>query len=210
MGTPSNYKHMTPSDRKQLVRWLNHQNTFWHNYTDKCWYDDGYDESDVNEIIADIKFAVDQGTSISLRDCIKSGGSNTPDPRHIDDYSWIAQVSKTLGYVEPVVKEARVVKHEISMRSEGEKPKIDVSRKTPKVVAPPPPPPKRYTIDEDCQEVERLIGIIESVDNMNIIRTPESVKRIATWIREDEYITWRYTRPISCEQVRTILKEFEK
>jgi hypothetical protein len=203
MATQSNYRHNTPSNRKAIVNWLNDQTKFWHNYTDKCWYDDGYDDDDVNEIVASLKMAVDQGTSTLLRDCIKS---ETPSAN-----IRLLKVAKRIPFFdypfepkEPKVKKAVVREHYIN-RDE------DTITHIPKIEPPKPKPvPKKYTVEEDCISVEHWIAALEHVDNMVIIRTPESVKNIAKWIREDEHIHYRHKNIISCEQVRDILKEFEK
>jgi hypothetical protein len=197
MATQSNYKYNSPANRKQVVNYLNDQTKFWHNYTDKCWYDDGYDEDDVHTIVASLKMAVDQGTSTLLRDCIKSG-SSPEDTRHMKVPKWIPFEPK-----EPKVTKAVVRERYINMP--------DVNRVMPKIEPPKPKPvPKRYTMEEDCQEVEKWFSFMESIDNMEIIRTPESVRNIAKWIREDEHANYRCKQPISYGQVQTILKEFEK
>lgn len=203
MATQSNYKYNSPANRKRVVNYLNDQTKFWHNYTDKCWYDDGYDEDDVHDIVASIKMAVDQGTSTMLRDCIKS---ETPSAN-----LRLLKVAKRIPFFEypfepkaPKVKKAVVREHYIN-RDE------DTITHIPKIEPPKPKPvPKWYTVEEDCQEVERWLSIIESVDNLEIIRTPESVRNIAKWIREDEHANYRRKNPIACDQVRDILKEFEK
>ena len=197
MGTPSNYRHNTPSNRKQTVKWLNEQTTFWHKYTDKCWYDDGHDESDVNDIICSIRDGIDQGTSKTLRDYVKSG-SSPEDMRHLKVPKW--KPIDVLDPKEPKVTKANVREHYINMP--------DVTRVIPKVV--PPKPVKMYTVQEDTVAVEAWIGWIEGADKMEILRTPESVARIAKWIREDEPARFRYRNAISVDQVREILKEFEK
>jgi len=197
MGMQSNYKHTTPSERKQLVEWLEGQETFWLKYTGNTWYDDGHDTDDVNEIVACIRNGIDQGTSKTLRDYVASGTS-LEDARHMKVPKW--KPIDVLDPKEPKVTKATVREHYINMPN--------VTRVIPKVMeAPKYVPPKRYTVAEDCQEVERLLFIIEAVDNIQIIRTPESVKRIAGWIRADEHINYRYKQPISCTQVREILQK---
>lgn len=200
MATQSNYKYNSPAMRKRLTNWLENEESYWRKYTGKTWYDDGYDESDVNDIVASIKMAVDQGNSILLRDCIKSGPS-PDDVRHMKVPKWIPFEPK-----EPKVKKAVVREHFIN-REEATItciPKIEPPKPKPK------PVPKWYTLEEDCIEVEKWIATLEHVDNMEIIRTPESVRNIATRIRHDEHTNYRRKNPISCEQVREILKEFEK
>lgn len=199
MEAPSNYKYNSPSNRKQTVKWLDEQTTFWHKFTEKCWYDDGYDEDDVNEIVCAIRDGIDQRTSKTLRDYIKSG-SSPEDMRHLKVPKW--KPIDVLDPKEPKVTKAKVIEHYINMP--------DVTRVMPKVMeAPKYVPPKMYTLVEDCREVERLMFIIEAVDNIEIIRTPQSVERIAKWIRQDEHSNYRYKQPISCTQVRDILKEFQ-
>jgi hypothetical protein len=202
MATQSNYKYNSPANRKQVVNYLNDQTKFWHNYTDKCWYDDGYDEDDVNEIVASLKMAVDQGTSTLLRDCIKS---ETPSAN-----LRLLKVAKRIPFFDypfepkaPQVKKAVVREHYIN-RDE------DTITHIPKIEPPKPKPVKIYTAQEDAESVEAWIGWIESADNMVIIRTEESVKNIAKWIRDDEPARFRYRNPILVHQVRDILKEFEK
>jgi len=197
MATQSNYKYNSPANRKAIVNWLEGQDNFWHKYTGNTWYDDGHDESDINEIVASLKMAVDQGTSTLLRDCIKSG-SSPEDARHMKVPKWIPFEPK-----EPKVTKAVVRERYINMP--------DVNRTMPNVEKPKPyVPPKLHTIIEDCQMVEHLMVIIEAVDNLEIIRTFESVRIIANRIRNKEHSHYRYKQPISCEQVRDILKEFEK
>lgn len=199
MEAPSNYKHNTPSNRKQTVKWLNEQTTFWHNFTDKCWYDDGYDEDDVNDIVCAIRDGIDQRTSKTLRDYIKSG-SSLEDARHTKVPKW--KPIDVLDPKEPKVTKANVIEHYINMP--------DVTRVIPKIMPFNPPKPRLRTVEEDCIDVEKWIATIEHVDNMEIIRTPESVKKLAKWIRQDEHMNYRSRDPISCDQVRDILKEFEK
>lgn len=195
----SNYKHTTPSERKQLVEWLEGQETFWLKYTGNTWYDDGHDTDDVNEIVACIRNGIDQGTSKTLRDYVKSGTS-LEDARHMKVTKW--KPIDVLDPKEPKVTKANVREHYINMP--------DVTRVIPKVMEAPkyvPPPIRYYTNREDWQAVEKWMGIIEAVDNIQIIRTPESVKRIAGWIRRDEHINYRSKNPISCIQVREILQK---
>ena len=198
MATQSNYKYNSPAKRKRTANWLEGQDDYWHKYTGNTWYDDGHDESDIHNIVASLKMAVDQGTSTLLRDCIKSGTS-VDDIRHIKVPKWVPFEPK-----EPKVKKAVVREHFINREE-------DTITYIPKIEQPKPKPvPKWYTLEEDCQEVEEWFSFMESIENMEIIRTPESVRNIAKWIREDEHANYRCKQPISYGQVQTILKEFEK
>lgn len=182
--------------RKRAARMMG----IWGARSNMCWQDDGYDEDDVNEIVASIKMAVDQGTSMMLRDCIKPSYT-TDDTKQLKVVKWNGFTPK----IPKVTVDAHVTSHVIGIGSES-----IISRKKPTEPKPYVPPAKRYTLREDCDAVERWIGIIEQVDNMNIIRTPQSVQNIATWIRQDEHANYRCKQPVSCEQVREILKEFER
>lgn len=170
-------------------------------YDGTCYEDDGYEDTDALAVVAMLKHQIDQGQGAYFSEINGWSRSSGQQPVSQETHDkWLNAPAPENDYY--LQKKAEQKKAE---------PKVDVTRTVPKIMDTPKPViPKWYTVAEDCQEVERWIAIIESVDNMEIIRTPESVRRIAKWIRQDEHSHYRSKRPISCDQVRGILKEFEK
>jgi len=179
-----------------------------------CYEDDGYDDVDALSIVKMLKDQIDQGQGAFFSNSIgwtRSAGiqpvSQETHDKWLNQTMPIEDSDDKRDYFSPKIKEPK-----------KKEPKVNVARVVPKVMDTPkptpkpyaPPKPRKFMFKEDCQEVEKWLAIIESVDNMEIIRTPESVAQIANWIRQDEHDNYRYLRPISCVQVREILKEFEK
>ena len=172
-----------------------------------CHEDDGYDDVDALAIVKMLKDQIDQGQGAFFSNSI--GGTRSAGLQPVSQETH----DKWLNPPTPIEEIDNPSHHRKPKKAE---PKVNVARVVPKVMDTPKPTPKpkpvpkRYTMEEDCQEVERWLSIIESVDNLEIIRTPESVRNIATWIRHDEHANYRRKNPIACDQVRDILKEFEK
>lgn len=168
-----------------------------------CYEDDGYDDTDALAVVKMLKDQIDQGQATLFREV--NGWSRATGQQPISQETH----DKWLNQETPEDNDGKRECYTGKI-----KPKVDVTRTVPKIIATPkpyiPPKPRKFMINEDCIEVEKWIAIIESVDNMEFIRTPESVKLIAKWIRQDEHANYRYLRPISCVQVREILEELKK
>jgi hypothetical protein len=168
-----------------------------------CHEDDGYDDTDALSIVKMLKDQIDQGQGAFFSESIgwtRSAGLQ-PVSQETHD-KWLNQPT-------PIEEIDNPSHHRKPKKAE---PKVDVTRTVPKVMPfnPPKPKPKKFTVAEDCEAVEKWLAIIESVDNLEIIRTPKSVMNIAKWIRDDEHANYRRKNPISCIQVREILQEFVK
>jgi hypothetical protein len=161
-----------------------------------CYEDDGYDDVDAMSVVEMLKHQIDQGQGIYFREIsgLAKASGELPVSQETHDKWLNAPIPFEYSYEEKPKKK--------------KEPAVNVNRVTPKVVA--PPPPKRYTAEEDDTAVEKWIVWIEQTENMQVLRTPQSVRNIAKWIRQDESVRWRYMYPISCADVKRILKEFEK
>ena len=180
-------------------------------YGGACYEDDGYDDTDALDIVKMLKDQIDQGQGAFFSNSIGWSRSVGLQPVSQETHDkWLNQPMPLEGI------DGDRYYDKLTEKPKKAEPKVNVARVVPKIMDTPKPtpklyvPPKIYTLAEDCQAVESWIAIIESVDNLEIIRTPESVRNIATWIRHDEHANYRRKNPISCVQVRQILQEFVK
>ena len=172
-----------------------------------CYEDNGYDDSDAIAIVEMIQHNIDQGQTALHNVVMGYGRSTGEQPVSQEQHDAVLSAPQHFWSDEIDVKlqKAKKVKA-LKVNVNRTKPKIlstkEIEKLTPYVR------PKRYTHAEDVIEVEFFCDIIESVDNVKINRDAQSVAAMAKWIREDEHSFYRFTRAITCEQVREILRGF--
>ena len=190
-----------------------------------CYEDDGYEDTDALAIVAMLRHQIDQGQGAFFSEAIGLGRTTGEVPvsqeRHdavlaqYEPYEEWYQGKYYNCRGEVVETEPEKKKRTKEERREAVRQnRADVASTIYKILSADEikakkETPKKYTLAEDMEEVERWLVILESIENLKIIRNPVSVANIANWIRDDEHPKFRFKEQISCEQVRGILEEFK-
>ena len=211
--------------RKRDAVALGVPNIYYSQIEGACYEDDGYEDTDALAIVAMLRHQIDQGQGAFFSEAIGLGRTTGQEPVSQEMHD-NALASMTLEarygedgkyydkFGEEAVSPIEKKKQKEAFRKAYRQKMADVSRTKPKILSADElkakkETPKKYTLAEDMEEVERWLVILESIENLKIIRTPVSVANIANWIRDDEHPKFRFKEQISCEQVRGIIEEFK-
>jgi len=161
-----------------------------------CYEDDGYDDTDAIEIVANLKHHIDQGTAFMMHEAMGYGRSTgqTPVSQEVHDAVLASPQQFWTEETEVIIqKEKAAASSKLKILSAEE------IRKASKIP---------YSIIEDTVRVEQMCQLIEAVDVVKILRDTKSIVRMAGKIRSRQHTFLRYKNEITCEEVRDILREF--